>query len=61
MTPQAITVLSSKLSPHVSLSKSRLETLSLLIVAMVSARTVNLSHLACEGHVRQAGVKSQMA
>ncbi len=48
MTPQAITALSSKLSPHVPLSKSRLETLCLLIMAMVSARTVNLSHLACE-------------
>ncbi|OSQ56720.1 transposase [Marivita cryptomonadis] len=48
MTPQAITALSSRLSPHIRLSKSRLETLSLLIVAMVSARTVNLSHLACE-------------
>jgi hypothetical protein len=32
----------------VPLSKTRLETLSLLIVAMISARTVNLSHLACE-------------
>ncbi len=48
MSHKTVTALSSRLSPHVSLSKSRLETLSLLIVAMVSARTVNLSHLACE-------------
>lgn len=48
MSTQAITALASRLSPHVSLSKTRLETLCLLIVAMISARTVNLSHLACE-------------
>ena len=30
------------------LSKSRLETLCLIVVGMISARTVNLSHLACE-------------
>jgi hypothetical protein len=44
----AIAVLASGLSPHVPLGKTRLETLSLPIVAMVSARTVNLSHLACQ-------------
>ena len=48
MTHQAISALASRLSPHVALSKTRLETLCLLIVAMISARTVNLSHLACE-------------
>jgi hypothetical protein len=32
----------------VGLSKSRLETLCLIVVGMISARTVNLSHLACE-------------
>jgi hypothetical protein len=48
LTHEAITALASRLSPHVPLSKTRLETLSLLIVAMISARTVNLSHLACE-------------
>lgn len=48
LTHKAITALASRLSPHVPLSKTRLETLSLLIVAMISARTVNLSHLACE-------------
>lgn len=53
MTHKAITALTLTLSPHVPLRKTRLETLSLLIVAMISARTVNLSHLACEraGHV----------
>ena len=34
--------------PHVGLSKSRLETPCLIVVDMVSAQTVNLSHLACE-------------
>ena len=32
----------------VGLSKSRLETLCLIVVGMVSARTVNLGHIACE-------------
>jgi hypothetical protein len=45
---RAITALEESLSPHVSLSKSRLETLCLLIVGMVGARTVNLGHIACE-------------
>jgi hypothetical protein len=36
------------LSPHVPLSKSRLETLCLLVLGMISARTVNLTHIACE-------------
>ena len=54
MTRNAITALTLALSPQVPLSKTRLETLCLLIVAMISARTVNLSHLACErgGHVQ---------
>lgn len=38
----------STLSCHVALSNSRLETLATLIVGCISARTVNLSHLA--GH-----------
>ena len=38
----------SGVSPHVPLSKTRLETLCLLIVAVISARTVNLSHIASE-------------
>jgi len=56
MTNRTITALASRLSPHVALGKTRLETLCLLIVAVISARTVNLSHLACErtGPVRIA-------
>jgi hypothetical protein len=48
MPHRAITTLQQTLQPHVGLSKSRLETLCLIVVGMVSARTVNLSHLACE-------------
>jgi hypothetical protein len=45
----AIIVFAWRLSPHVPLGKTRRsETLNLLIVAMISARTVNLSYLACE-------------
>jgi hypothetical protein len=45
---RAIRALEGILSPHVDLGKSRLETLCLLVVGMVSARTVNLGHIACE-------------
>lgn len=45
---KAIATLQKRLSPHLPMSNSRLETLCLLVVGMVSARTVNLSHLACE-------------
>ena len=48
MLHRAIRALDGILSPHVSLSKSRVETLCLLVVGMVSARTVNLGHIACE-------------
>jgi hypothetical protein len=48
MPHRAITTLEQTLQPHLGLSKSRLETLCLIVVGMVSARTVNLSHLACE-------------
>lgn len=48
MDHKALAALMETLSGHVDLSKSRLETLCLLIVAMVGARTVNLSHLASE-------------
>jgi hypothetical protein len=48
MLRSAIVALRARLSCHSSLSKSRLETLCALVVAMVSARTVNLSHLASE-------------
>ncbi|MFV0492319.1 MAG: hypothetical protein ACK5M4_10910 [Pseudorhodobacter sp.] len=40
--------LTEKLSPPIDLSKSRLETLALLITGMIGARTVNLSHIASE-------------
>lgn len=48
MPHRAITALRGILRPHVALSKSRLETLCLIVVGMISARTVNLSHLASE-------------
>jgi hypothetical protein len=48
MPHRAVTALQGILRPHVGLGKSRLETLCLIVVGMVSARTVNLSHLACE-------------
>ena len=48
LTHKAITALTLTLSPHVPLSKTRLEPLCLLIVAVISARTVNLSHIASE-------------
>jgi hypothetical protein len=48
MPHRAITTLQEILRPHVGLSKSRLETLCLIVIGMISARTVNLSHLACE-------------
>jgi hypothetical protein len=48
MLHRAIATLEEKLRPHFALSKDRVETLALIVVAMVSARTVNLSHLAAE-------------
>lgn len=48
MKPQELTALTHLLAGHVVLGKSRLETLGLLIAGMIGARTVNLSHLACE-------------
>lgn len=44
----AIATLGETVRPHLGLSKDRIETLALIVVAMVSARTVNLSHLAAE-------------
>ncbi len=38
----------STLSPHLSLSKSRLETLAGLIICLVNSRTVNLTHIAAQ-------------
>ncbi len=48
MLHRAIATLRNTLRPHLGLSKDRLETLALIVVAMVSARTVNLSHHAAE-------------
>ncbi|WP_209428261.1 hypothetical protein [Pararhodobacter sp. SW119] len=48
MSQRTVTALQIFLRPHVDLSKSRLETLCLLLVGMISARTVNLGHIACE-------------
>jgi hypothetical protein len=48
MLHHAIVALRDNLRPHLKLSKDRAETLALIVVAMVSARTVNLSHLAAE-------------
>lgn len=36
------------LRPHFCLSKSRLETLAVLLVGLANGRTVNLSHLASQ-------------
>jgi hypothetical protein len=48
MPHRAITALEGILRPHVGLGKSRLETLCQITVGMISARTVNLSHIASE-------------
>ena len=48
MDQKTVAALSQKLSPHVGLGNSRRETLSLLTLAMLSARTTNLSVLASE-------------
>jgi hypothetical protein len=40
--------LERRLSAHVPLSKSRLQTLCMLVLGMISARTVNLTHIATE-------------
>ena len=48
MSHQAVTALSRTLRGHVDLGKSRLETLCMLVVGMVGARTVNLGHIASE-------------
>ena len=40
--------LTHTLSSHLDLGKSRLQTLSWLIIGLVNARTVNLSHLASQ-------------
>jgi hypothetical protein len=48
MSNRIITALAARLRAHIPLSKSRLETLSLLIVGAIGARTVNLGHIATE-------------
>jgi len=48
MLQRAIATLGETVRPHVGLSKDRVETLGMIVVGMVSARTVNLSHLASE-------------
>ena len=48
MTMKTFDALIEKLSAHIDLSKSRMETLILLIVGMIGSRTVNLSHVASE-------------
>ena len=48
MTTNLCAALTERLSPHIDLSNSRLETLALLITGMIGARTVNLSHIASE-------------
>jgi hypothetical protein len=48
MLHRAIATLRESLRPRLGLSKDRVETLALIVIAMVSARTVNLSHLAAE-------------
>lgn len=39
-------------TPHVQLGKTRLETLCLLVLGMISSRTVNLTHIAAERPAR---------
>ena len=48
METRLLTILSRTLSAHVSLGKTRLETLCLLVAGIISTRSVNLSHIAAE-------------
>ena len=52
MNNHALADLEETLSPHVPLSKSRIETLCVLVLGMISARTVNLTHIASERPTR---------
>jgi hypothetical protein len=45
---RALADLQKTLTPHVPLGKSRLETLCMILLGMISARTVNLTHIASE-------------
>jgi hypothetical protein len=49
MSHQSVAALARTLRGHVGLGKSRLETLCMLVVGMVGARTVNLTHIASAG------------
>ena len=66
MENRTITALKMRLGPYVGLSKSRLETLFLLVLGVLSARTVNLSHVACErggavqGRAREACLRRRL-
>ena len=48
MTSYSLADLQKTLTPHLQLGKTRLETLCLLVLGMISARTVNLTHIAAE-------------
>ena len=48
MPNRAIAAVTKILRPEIDLGKSRLETLCLIVIDMVRARSVNLSHIACE-------------
>jgi hypothetical protein len=48
MSHQAVAALSRTLRGHVGLGKCRLDTLCMLVVGMIGARTVNLGHIATE-------------
>jgi len=48
MTKISSDALTETLSAHITLSKSRMETLVMLITGMIGSRTVNLSHIASE-------------
>jgi len=48
MSHRAHAALQEILRPHVALGKTRLQTLCLMVIGMVSSRTVNLGHIACE-------------
>ena len=52
MTNCSLADLQKTLTPHVQLGKARLETLCLLVLGMISARTVNLTHIAAERPAR---------
>jgi hypothetical protein len=48
MDQKTVAALAERVSPYVSLGNARRETLSLLVLGLLSARTTNLSVLACE-------------